>query len=75
MRRTIRGRGARGFVEPKRNPLLPPEAVIELLSGGGAMVTFPARTLGGRLHLIQDILAHEELFSASPLLSMRGPRE
>jgi hypothetical protein len=74
MRKTIRGRGARGFIEPKRNPLLPAEAVIDLLSGGGAMVTFPARTIDGKLHLIQDILAHNELFTANPLLSMRAAR-
>lgn len=75
MRRTIRGRGARGFIEPSGPTCSAPDFVRILQNGGAIVYASDEDTLRERL-ATYDAMEAAGFFDGrpSPLLSLRGPR-
>lgn len=73
MRRTIRGRGARGFIEPS-GPTCTPLDFVQVMRDGGAIVyASDEETLAARLEMY-SAMRQAGFFDGrpSPLLCMRG---
>ncbi len=65
MRRTIRGRGARGFVEPTYLVAVDRDSLLERIALGGNI---------GLLLFAREAIAPITIDVPSPLLCMRGSR-
>lgn len=76
MRRTIRGRGARGFVEATGPTCSAPEFVQVMSDGGAIVYANDEDTLAERLS-VYEAMREAGFFGGrpSPLLSMRRPSE